>query len=118
MRLGQRDRRYAARRADYQTMVQCFPAMERLPVTKLVQVPWNEPGIISKVPDGGAYGVIWPMVNPREERWRSFPTAAVCQRGSAAMGRSAPPCMAWRATIKKTANDEILVIPMIEMPPA
>jgi 2-keto-3-deoxy-L-rhamnonate aldolase RhmA len=67
MRLGQRDRRYAARRADYQTMVQCFPAMERLPVTKLVRVPWNEPGIISKVLDGGTYGVIWLMVNPREE---------------------------------------------------
>ena len=26
---------------DYQTMVQCFQAMDRLPVTKLVRVPWN-----------------------------------------------------------------------------
>src|SRR6266480_5570491 len=31
---------------DYQTMVQCFQAMDRLPVTKLVRVPWNEPGIV------------------------------------------------------------------------
>jgi hypothetical protein len=45
---------------DYQTMVQCFQAMDRLPVTKLVRVPWNEPGIIGKVLDGGAYGVICP----------------------------------------------------------
>jgi len=52
---------------DYQTMVQCFQAMDRLPVTKLVRVPWNEPGIIGKVLDGGAYGVICPMVNSREE---------------------------------------------------
>src|SRR6266498_3624169 len=37
---------------DYQTMVQCFQAMDRLPVTKLVRVPWNEPGIVGKVPDG------------------------------------------------------------------
>ena len=51
---------------DYQTMVQCFQAMDRLPVTKLVRVPWNEPGIIGKVLDGGAYGVICPMVNSRE----------------------------------------------------
>ena len=39
---------------DYQTMVQCFQAMDRLPVTKLVRVPWNEPGIAGKVLDGGA----------------------------------------------------------------
>ena len=43
---------------DYQTMVQCFQAMDRLPVTKLVRVPWDEPGIVGKVLDGGAYGVI------------------------------------------------------------
>jgi 2-keto-3-deoxy-L-rhamnonate aldolase RhmA len=41
---------------DYQTTVQCFQAMDRLPVTKLVRVPWNEPGIVGKVLDGGAYG--------------------------------------------------------------
>jgi 4-hydroxy-2-oxoheptanedioate aldolase len=41
---------------DYQTMVQCFQAMDRLPVTKLVRVPWNEPGIVGKASDGGAYG--------------------------------------------------------------
>jgi 4-hydroxy-2-oxoheptanedioate aldolase len=52
---------------DYQTMVQCFQAMDRLPVTKLVRVPWNEPGIVGKVLDGGAYGVICPMVNTRGE---------------------------------------------------
>jgi hypothetical protein len=51
VRLGQRDRRHAARVQDYQTMVQCFQAMDRLPVTKLVRVPWNEPGIVGKVLD-------------------------------------------------------------------
>jgi len=52
---------------DYQSMVQCFQAMQAHPVTPMVRVPWNEPGIIGKVLDGGAYGVICPMVNTREE---------------------------------------------------
>jgi GntR family transcriptional regulator/MocR family aminotransferase len=29
----------------------------------LVRVPWNEPGIVGKVLDGGAYGVICPMAS-------------------------------------------------------
>ena len=33
----------------------------------MVRVPWNEPGIIGKVLDAGAYGVICPMVNTPEE---------------------------------------------------
>ena len=31
---------------DYQSMVQCFQAMNGHPVTPMVRVPWNEPGII------------------------------------------------------------------------
>ena len=34
---------------DYQSMVQCFQAMQVHPVTPMVRVPWNEPGIIGKV---------------------------------------------------------------------
>ena len=52
---------------DYQSMVQCFQAMNGHPVTPMVRVPWNEPGIIGKVLDGGAYGVICPMINTRQE---------------------------------------------------
>src|SRR5205085_7770467 len=38
---------------DYLSMIQCFQAMDRHPITPLVRVPWNEPGIIGKVLDGG-----------------------------------------------------------------
>src|SRR5271169_5139083 len=34
---------------DYLSMVQCFQAMNAHPVTPLVRVPWNEPGIIATV---------------------------------------------------------------------
>jgi len=52
---------------DYQSMVQCFQAMQPHPVTPMVRVPWNEAGIIGKALDGGAYGVICPMINTKAE---------------------------------------------------
>ena len=52
---------------DYQSMVQCFQAMHAHPVTPMVRVPWNEPGIIGKVLDGGAFGIICPMINTKQE---------------------------------------------------
>ena len=48
---------------DYMSMVRCFQAMQVHPVVPMVRVPWNEPGIIGKVLDAGAYGVICPMIN-------------------------------------------------------
>ena len=33
----------------------------------IARVPWNEPGIIGKLLDAGAHGVIVPMVNTREQ---------------------------------------------------
>lgn len=33
----------------------------------LVRVPWNEPGVIMKMLDAGAYGIICPMINSGEE---------------------------------------------------
>ena len=52
---------------DYQvalTMLQAIGTTETIPI---VRVPWNEPGIIGKVLDAGAMGVIIPMVNSVEE---------------------------------------------------
>ena len=66
-RLGQRDRGHAARRAGLPVLVACFQGMQRSPIVPMVRVPWNEPGIIGKVLDGGAYGVICPMVNTEAE---------------------------------------------------
>ena len=95
-------------------MVQCFQAMGRHPVTPLVRVPWNEPGIVGKVLDGGAMGVICPMVNTRAEA-EAF--VAACRYPPAGQRSNGPirAAMYGEAGIyQKTANDEILVIPMIE----
>ena len=87
---------------DYSTMVQCFQAMTAHPITPLVRVPWNEPGIIGKALDGGAWGIICPMVNNKAEA-QALATAIACirRRASAATVRSARRCTARRATIRR-----------------
>ncbi|HLL19928.1 MAG TPA: aldolase/citrate lyase family protein [Rubrivivax sp.] len=52
---------------DYAAMVGMLQAISTTPTVPIVRVPWLEPGIIMKSLDAGAYGVICPMVNTRED---------------------------------------------------
>jgi 4-hydroxy-2-oxoheptanedioate aldolase len=52
---------------DYQVALSMLQAISTTDTVPVVRVPWNEPGIIMKTLDGGAYGVIVPMVNSRTE---------------------------------------------------
>lgn len=52
---------------DYQTAFGMLQAISTTAVAPLVRVNWNEPGIIMKMLDAGAYGIICPMVNNRVE---------------------------------------------------
>jgi 4-hydroxy-2-oxoheptanedioate aldolase len=99
---------------DYLSCVACFQGIQPSGAVPMVRVPWNEPGIIGKVLDAGAMGVICPMVNTEAEaralvQYCKYPPAGTRSNGpirAGAYGSS--------GTYQKTANDEILVIPMIE----
>jgi 4-hydroxy-2-oxoheptanedioate aldolase len=52
---------------DYAGMVPMLQGISSTDTVPLVRVPWNEPGIIGKCLDAGAWGVIVPMVNSRRE---------------------------------------------------
>ena len=52
---------------DYQTALTMLQAMTASGITPMARVPWNEPGIIMKLLDGGALGIICPMVNTPED---------------------------------------------------
>ena len=52
---------------DYQTALTMLQAVSTTPVTPLARVPWNEPGIIGRMLDAGAYGIICPMINTRAD---------------------------------------------------
>jgi 4-hydroxy-2-oxoheptanedioate aldolase len=99
---------------DYMSMVACFQAMQAHPVTPLVRVPWNEPGIIGKVLDGGAMGVICPMVNTVEEARALVSYSLYPPSGKRSNGPIRAAMYGEASDYQKTANDEILVIPMIE----
>ncbi len=98
---------------DYHSMIACFQAMQAHPVTRLVRVPWNEPGIIGKALDGGAYGIICPMVNSAAEAEALVSACKYPPRGSRSNGPVRAAIYAG-AGYQQTANDEILVMPMIE----
>jgi 4-hydroxy-2-oxoheptanedioate aldolase len=99
---------------DYQSMVQCFQAMQAHPVTPMVRVPWNEPGIIGKVLDAGAMGVICPMINSKKEA-ESF--VAACKYpplGARSNGPIRAGMYGEETSYQATANTGTLCIPMIE----
>ena len=99
---------------DYHSMVQCFQSMDKHPVTPMVRVPWNEPGIVGKVLDAGAYGVICPMINSPEEARALVSYALYPPKGARSNGPIRAATYGVAGTYQKTANDEVLVIPMIE----
>ena len=95
-------------------MIACFQAMDRHPVTPLVRVPWNEPGIVGKVLDGGAWGVICPMVNTVAEAKALVSYCLYPPKGKRSNGPIRAGAYGEATPYQATANDEILVIPMIE----
>ena len=99
---------------DYQSTVQCFQAMQAHPILPMVRVPWNEPGIIGKVLDAGAYGVICPMINSVAEA-KAFVAACLYPPAGARSNGPIRAAMYGESTnYQKTANDEIIVLAMIE----
>jgi 4-hydroxy-2-oxoheptanedioate aldolase len=99
---------------DYQSAVAIIQAIQHYPVTPLVRVPYGEPGLIGKVLDAGAWGIICPMINTAADA-RAF--AQACHY-PALGARSYGPIRArdygGEAPYHEIANDEILVLPQIE----
>jgi 4-hydroxy-2-oxoheptanedioate aldolase len=50
-----------------ETAIQMLQAISTTDTVPMARVPWNEPGVIGRILDAGAYGVICPMVNTRED---------------------------------------------------
>ena len=71
---------------DYQSAVAMFTAISTTPTVPIARVPWLDPGIIMKVLDAGAYGVICPMINSGEDAETFVQAARYAPLGSRSFG--------------------------------
>ena len=98
---------------DYSMLLPMLQALRASAVVPMARVPWLEPGIIMKVLDAGAYGVICPMINTAEAaaQFASFvryPPVGLRSFGPTRANFSAG------ANYAAEANDEILAFAMVE----
>ncbi len=71
---------------DYGDAVHMLQAISTTQTTPVVRVPWNEPGIIMKALDAGAYVVIVPMVNSRAQAEAAVSACRYAPRGVRSYG--------------------------------
>jgi 4-hydroxy-2-oxoheptanedioate aldolase len=98
---------------DYETALSMIRAVDLSKAVPIVRVPWNDPGIIGRVLDAGALGVVIPMIQSAADARRAVEACLYPPAGSRSFGpvrvglRDGPGYFA-------TANDRVAVIPMIE----
>ena len=71
---------------DYQAMLTMLQAISTTDTVPIVRVPWLEPGILMKTLDAGAYGIICPMVNTRDDAERLAAYTHYAPRGTRSYG--------------------------------
>ena len=98
---------------DYQVMVTMLQAISTTETTPIVRVPWNDPAMIMKALDAGAYGVIVPLVNTPAE---AAAAVAACRYPPKGMRSSGPTRAVYYGgrDYLEHANDEIICLCMIE----
>ena len=98
---------------DYQAAVTMLQAVSTTPTVPLVRVPWLEPGILMKTLDAGAYGVICPMINTREDAQRLVSYTHYAPKGTRSFGPIRA-LLYGGADYPQHANDTIVTFAMIE----
>jgi 4-hydroxy-2-oxoheptanedioate aldolase len=98
---------------DYPAMVTMLQAISTTPTVPIVRVPWLEPGMLMKALDAGAYGVICPMINSREDAQKLVAYTHYAPRGTRSFG-PVRALLYGGADYPQHANDTIVTFAMIE----
>jgi len=98
---------------DYQASVNMIQGILLGGSIPVARVPWNEPGIIGKMLDAGAQGIIVPMVNTVAECEAAVRAARYPPEGGRSFGpSSAAPRV--DGSYFDAAREQVAIIPMIE----
>ena len=92
------------------TMLQAISTTSAVPI---VRVPWLEPGALMKALDAGAYGVICPMINTREDAQKLVAWTHYAPRGTRSFGPIRASIYGG-ADYAQHANNTIVAFAMIE----
>lgn len=98
---------------DYSTAVPMLQAISTTETVPFVRVPWNEPSIIMKYLDAGAYGIIVPMVNNRDEAERAVAACRYPPDGIRSFGPNRASLYAGQGYASE-AKAEVACVVMIE----
>ena len=101
---------------DIRTLGQMFSAMAVSGVAPMVRIPWISGENIKRVLDAGAWGIVAPMVNTREEAELIVSNTKYPPEGVRSVGGSRH-AMSFGTSAKEYyshANDQILVVVQIE----
>ena len=98
---------------DYQAMIPMLQAISTTDTVPVVRVPWLAPDHLMKALDAGAYGVICPMVNSREDAQNLVAWTHYAPRGTRSFG-PVRALLYGGADYAQHANDTIVTFAMIE----
>ena len=99
---------------DYQTAITMMQAINAAgDATVIVRPPWNEPGIIMKSLDAGAWGILCPMINNAEDAEAFVGACHYAPKGYRSVGPTRAMSMFGPDYIKR-ANDHVITLAMIE----
>jgi 4-hydroxy-2-oxoheptanedioate aldolase len=98
---------------DYPDAVPMLQAISTTDTLPIVRVPWNDPWLIMKALDAGAYGVIVPLINTAAD---AEAAVAACRYPPKGIRSSGPTRAVYYggSDYQEHANDEILCFCMIE----
>lgn len=101
---------------DILTLARMFSAISAHGAAPMVRIPWNTPENFKRVLDAGAWGIVVPMVNSREEAEQAVEATRYHPLGRRSVGGSGH-ALSFRAATSDyyaRANDEILLVLQIE----
>ena len=98
---------------DYQAALTMLQAMAASGATPLARAPWLEPGLIMKLLDAGALGIVCPMINTPEDAENLVRYTRYAPRGVRSFGPTRSGVV-YGARYWTKANENVVTLAMVE----